>query len=90
MRVSRLHNGGKAAALSTDVSVLTRTCIDTGPAQNYPLCDANAYVKQFIGITNGHGDWRSLRCAADAKSAGSSSARKWIGLEFKPMSLPTK
>jgi hypothetical protein len=88
MRVSRRHNGGKAAALSGNISVLTRTCIDAGPDKNTPLCDIGGYVKKFIGITNGHGDWRSLRCAADAKSAGSGSNAKWRGLELKPLSLP--
>jgi RHS repeat-associated protein len=88
MRVSRLHNGGKAAALSENISVLTRTCINTGPDKNTPLCDIGNYVNKFIGITNGHGDWRSLRCAADAKSTGSGNNAKWRGLEFKPLSLP--
>lgn len=87
MRVSRLHNGGDKAALSENISVLTQACVKSGPNKNWPLCDMGDYVKQFIGITSGHGDWRSLRCAADG-SAG--SALKWLGLEVKPLDLPAK
>jgi hypothetical protein len=77
MRVARLHNGGKNIALSPNTATLTSN--DTGN-----------YVKKFIGIINdGHGDWRSLRCAADIKSAGTNGTSKWRGLEFKALKLPT-
>jgi RHS repeat-associated protein len=77
MRVARLHNGGKNIALSPNTAALTSN--DTGN-----------YVKKFIGIINdGHGDWRSLRCTADTKSAGTNGTPKWRGLEFKALKLPT-
>jgi RHS repeat-associated protein len=89
MRVARLHNGGKAAALNTDPSILTRACIATGPNKNVPLCDTGSYVQKFIGIINdGHGDWRSLRCTADAKT-GTGADYTGRGLEFSPITLPS-
>lgn len=76
MRVARLHNGGKNIALSLNSAVLTSN--DTGN-----------YVKKFIGIINdGHGDWRSLRCAADTKSERTNAPPKWHGLEFKALKFP--
>ena len=90
MRVARLHNGGASAALHTDLSVLTRTCIPSGPNKNTPLCDTGSYVQKFIGIINdGHGDWRSLRCTDDAKT-GTGADYTGRGLEFSPITLPKK
>jgi RHS repeat-associated protein len=89
MRVARLHNGGKATALDTDLSILTRACIASGPAKNTPRCDVGSYVQKFIGIINdGHGDWRSLRCTADAKT-GTGTDYSGRGLEFTPIALPS-
>lgn len=86
MRVARLHNGGKNVALSTNTSSLTSTCT----ASNSSNCDTGSYVKKFVGIINdGHGDWRSLRCATDANSSGTSSVTKWRGLQFNSLKLPT-
>ncbi|MHB8921464.1 MAG: hypothetical protein ACYC3N_10620 [Halothiobacillus sp.] len=78
MRTARRHNGDKAnTALSPDVSVLTRACTD----QNKPRCDVGDYVHKFIGLTAGHGDWRSLRCA------DSSARNDWRGLQMQPLKL---
>jgi hypothetical protein len=57
MRVARLHNGG-AGGLLGDIKTLTRSCIKGGKIP----CDIGDYVKTFIGIKAGRGDWRSLRC----------------------------
>ena len=57
MRTARLHNGG-GGALTGDKTSLTRTCVK---GVKIP-CDTGDYVKTFIGIKAGRGDWRSLRC----------------------------
>jgi RHS repeat-associated protein len=89
MRVARLHNGGKVALLP-DPALLTRTCVKDGPNKNTPLCDGGSYVKKFIGLVNdGHGDWRSLRCTADAKT-GTGGQYTGSGLDFVPLNLPSK
>jgi hypothetical protein len=73
MRVARLHNGG-GAPFAPDPSTLTRKC-----APNVGPCDLGDYVKSYIGVTPGRGDWRSLRCAdTDAR---------WRALEMTPIRL---
>jgi hypothetical protein len=57
MRTARLHNGG-GGGLTGDKTSLTRTCVK---GEKIP-CDTGDYVKTFIGIKAGRGDWRSLRC----------------------------
>jgi RHS repeat-associated protein len=86
MRVARLHNGG-SVALSPDPALLTRTCVKDGPNPNYPACDDGSYVNKFIGIISG-GDWRSLRCTADAKT-GTGAQYTGRGLDFSPLKLPS-
>ena len=65
MRVARMHNGG-ASAFQKDSESLTRTCVSKGPRP----CDQGDYVKTFIGIQSGRGDWRSLRCGQLDKQRG--------------------
>ncbi len=88
MRVARLHNGGQRVALSIDTSVLTRSCVSNGPNRNMPFCDTGNYVNKFIGIINdGHGDWRSLRCAINPQTILGTPGT-WRGLELRPLNLP--
>jgi hypothetical protein len=66
MRTARMHNGGRPTAISTDVTALTRSCT----LDLKILCDNGNYVKTFIGIQSGRGDWRSLRCGDINKNRG--------------------
>jgi hypothetical protein len=45
---------------------LTRTCIRGAKIP----CDTGDYVKTFIGIKTGRGDWRSLRCGEIGSKRG--------------------
>jgi hypothetical protein len=60
-----LHNGG-GGGLTGDTTSLTRTCIRGAKIP----CDTGDYVKTFIGIKTGRGDWRSLRCGEIGSKRG--------------------
>jgi hypothetical protein len=73
MRIDRLHNCVGDPA-SMDVNILTKERkLNSGP------CDVGEYVKTYIGMKPGRGDWHSPRCA-DANA-------RWRRLERTPLKL---
>lgn len=74
-RTARLHNGG-GSPFDPNITTLTRNCNAGSP------CDIGSYVKSFIGISAGRGDWRSLRCGTPQ---GGNQALH--GLELTPLKL---
>ncbi|NEX62455.1 RHS repeat-associated core domain-containing protein [Noviherbaspirillum galbum] len=85
-RIARLHNGGvyrpganqlpRSLAFHPDESVLTRQCTN----QTGSLCDINGrYVANFLGLVQGRGDWRSLRCSDNLTNN--------VGLEVTPLKI---
>lgn len=77
-RVARLHNGGNWRLPMAGL---------TGAN------DAYGYVKRFIGINRGEGEWRSLRCVENfgpnVTTVGPGTAGQGIGgLEMRRLTLP--
>jgi hypothetical protein len=77
-RVARLHNGGTWRAPL---------------AQLLGAGDSYNYVKRFLGINRGEGEWRSLRCVENfgpnVTTVGPGTAGQGIGgLEMRRLTLP--